>query len=108
MFTYEQYMSTIRWLTTIAGTWLVSKGLGDLGIWTAVGGVALAVAPWVWSMIRHTTWGTILAANDAPDVAGVIMKNTATGASIARTTPSPAITVVGSSTAESLAKTGVP
>lgn len=84
MFTYQQFMSALRWGMTMAGTALVSVGVApDGAIWQAVTGVVVAGAPFIWSMIRHTKFGTILAADEIPEVAGVIMKQTTEGRAMA-------------------------
>ncbi len=98
MFTYQQFLSAIRWASTVGGTMLLSYGVSVNGaLWEAATGVVIALAPFGWSMLRHTTLGTVLAADALPSVAGVVMKQTAEGRSIADS-PSSTPTVVAAGT----------
>lgn len=108
MFTYEQFTSALRWASTVGGTLLASYGVNVNGaLWEAVTGVIFALAPFAWSMFRHTTMGTALAADGNPDVAGVIMKQTTAGRAVAdSTTSNPTIVSVGTVAAAQLAATG--
>lgn len=110
MFTYEQFTSSIRWASTVGGTLLASYGISINGaVWQAAMGVVLALAPYAWSMFRHTTLGTILAADSLPSVAGVIMKQTAAGREIAdNTTNNPTIVAAGTTAAASVAQVPPP
>lgn len=108
MINYEQFLMALRWAMNAAGVALISHGVGSQSLWTAIGGGVLSLAPFVWGLIRHTKWGTIIAANDLPEVAGVIMKPTPEGEELARSTPSPAVTTAGTVAAESIARTGTP
>jgi len=103
-------MSAIRWATTVGGTMLASYGVTiNAPLWQAASGVVIALAPFVWSMFRHTTIGTILAADNVPSVAGVIMKQTTEGRSIAdNTTSNPTVVSAGTAAAASVAQATPP
>jgi hypothetical protein len=105
MVTYEQYMSAIRWLSTVGGTMLASYGFAvNSPLWQAAMGVVVALAPFAWSMFRHTTLGTVIAADNVPAVAGVIMKQTTEGRVIADNTPTnPTIVAAGTNAAAQVA-----
>lgn len=104
MFTYEQFASALRWASNAAGVYLIGKGYGDNAIWTAAGGFVLSMAPFIWSMVRHTKYGTIFAADNIPEVAGVIMKPTKDGEALAKAIPAPTVTVAGSVAAATVAR----
>lgn len=105
MLTYQQFMSALRWVMTMAGTALTSYGVSvDGAVWQAIIGVVLAGAPFIWSMIRHTAIGTIIAADELPSVAGVIMKQTTEGREVASTTISnPTVVAAGTNAAVDVA-----
>lgn len=88
----------------MAGMYLAGKGWGNSEIWTAAGGFVISLAPLTWSLIRHTKVGTLLAADALPEVAGVIMKPTDEGTTLAQSAPSKTVTVAGSQTAAVIAK----
>lgn len=96
MFNYEQYMGALRWALATGSGYAMAKGWGDAEFWTVVGGLVLSVAPLSWTLFRHTKVGTILAANNLTEVAGVITKSTPAGEALARETPDPTVTVAGS------------
>lgn len=74
-------------------------------LWQAATGVVVALAPFAWSMFRHTALGTVLAADNVPSVAGVIMKQTPEGRTIADATPAkPTIATAGTAAAASVAQ----
>ncbi len=102
MFNYEQFASALRWVSNGIGVYLISKGYGDNALWTSLSGVVLSVAPFVWSMIRHTKVGTLLAADALPEVAGVITKPTPEGAALAQATPKPTVVTAGSPSATNI------
>lgn len=51
--TQEQLLSAIRWGMTTLGTVLVSKGYASEETVQAIAGAALALVPFVWSMLVH-------------------------------------------------------
>lgn len=54
MINQDQFGSAVRWLLTVGGTALASKGIvSDSTIAMIVGGCAPAIA-FVWSMAKHT------------------------------------------------------
>ncbi len=110
MFTYEQFMSAIRWATTVGGTMLASYGVNVNGaLWEAAVGVVIALAPFAWSMFRHTAIGTVLAADNVPSVAGVVMKQTTAGRAITdNTTNNPTIVTAGTAAAATVAQSTLP
>lgn len=106
MFNYQQFLSALRWVMTTLGVTLANYGLVQGGIWEAVTGVAIAGAPFVWSMIRHTKIGTVIAAEELDGVAGVITKPTAEGVALTQGTPGKPIVTAGTPAAEQIAVTG--
>jgi hypothetical protein len=106
MFSYTQYESALRWVMNVAGVWLVTHGVGNDALWEAVGGAVLSLSPFVWGLLRHSKYGTILAANDIPEVAGVIMKPGAAGEALSRSIPKDAVTTAGTAAAINIGTTG--
>lgn len=105
MFNYQQFLAAVRWALTTGGTALTAHGLVNGTVWTSVTGLVVTVLPFIWAMIRHTKVGTLLAADDLPEVAGVIVKPTPEGEALARETPKLTVTPAGTSMAASIART---
>lgn len=103
MIGYQQYMMALRWGMNALGTYLITHGVMNGALWEPIMGLALSGAPFVWGMIRHSKYGTIIAADDIPEVAGVIMKDTAAGANLAYSTTKPTIVVSGGAPAAKIA-----
>lgn len=104
MFTYQQYLSALRWGLNAGGVYLVSRGYGNSEIWIAASGLVLSSSSFIWGMIRHTKVGTLLAADDVPEVAGVILKPTGDGIALATAVPKATVTPAGSPAAISIAR----
>lgn len=104
MFTYEQFTAAVRWGLNAAGVYLLARGYGNAEIFAAVSGLVLSSTSFIWSMIRHTKVGTVLAADALPEVAGVITKTTPEGLKLAQATPKETVTPAGSNLAHSIAR----
>lgn len=104
MFNYQQFMAALRWAMTTGGTALTAHGFVNGTIWSSITGVVLTLAPFAWSMFRHTKVGTLLAADELPEVAGVIIKPTEAGLALAKETPSLTVAPAATSTAASIAR----
>lgn len=104
MFTEEQFKSAVRWALTLLGTFLVTHGVGSDALWEPIIGAAITLVPFVWSMIRHTKIGTILAANSLDEVQGVVTKATPDGKELAAEIPLASVAPAGSTDAAFIAK----
>lgn len=104
MLNYEQYMSALRWFLNVAGVYLIGKGVGDAALWAILSGAVLSLAPLGWSLFRHTKIGTLLAADNLSEVAGIITKSTTEGIALAKETPAGTVVPAGSSVAATIAK----
>lgn len=80
----EQLATTGRWLLTIAGSYLVSRGYikGDewqnlsTAIITVVGSI-MVIAPIVQGLISKTKRAQVVAVSQLPEIAAVVVKDTA-------------------------------
>lgn len=67
--------------------------------------VATTLVPAIWGLFVHKQSNAIAVADAVPDVAGVVMKDTAAGAAIAEANPSPTVAVAGTQAAANVATT---
>lgn len=104
MFTYEQFTAATRWSLNAIGVYLLARGYGNAEIYSAIGGLALSSTSFIWAMIRHTKVGTILAADNLPEVAGVITKSTSEGVALAQAAPSTTVVPTATSAAAAIAR----
>jgi hypothetical protein len=104
MFTYQQYTGALRWALNVAGVALMAHGYGNTEIWAGISGLVLSSSSFVWMMIRHTKIGTVLAADDLPEVAGVITKSTSDGIALAKATPKETVVTTGTPVAAAIAQ----
>lgn len=104
MFTSQQAMMALRWAMNAAGVWMMTRGYGNDEIFTALGGVVMSAFPFIWGWIRHSKYGTIIAADEITDVAGVVMKETTDGRALAKAIPSSTVVSAGSAAAAQIAR----
>jgi hypothetical protein len=75
----EQWLSLLRSLLKVGGTFLVAYGYGSDMAWDAIGGAIMLVAPIVWDMFVHTEANTVAVAAAIPAVAKIEVKRTPEG-----------------------------
>ena len=113
----EQVKSAIRWGVTAFGGifagYIAGKGwasandiLGVVQSDTFIQGVSavITLGGLVWGLFAHKEKNVIAAANNMPNVAGVITKDTVAGQDLAKSVPSSGVTAAGTAKAASIAK----
>jgi hypothetical protein len=66
-----QGLSALRWLLSIAGSYVLASGKIDGVLWEQISTVLLTVAPVVWSMFVHTDKAKVQAAAAVPGIAPI-------------------------------------
>lgn len=107
--TPEQLKSSVRWMITTFGPFIIQNGWASASTLEVVAGIIVTVAPWVWSMFVHTETNavvvvdTIAQRQDSP-VKAVVMEPTKEGRDIAASIPGNTTVVAGTTAATNLAR----
>lgn len=100
----EQTKSAVRWFITTFGASIVNHGWASASTLETLGGIIVAAAPFIWSMITHTEANavavvdTIAKQPDSP-VKMVVTEPTPAGHDLAASIPGNTTVVAGSSVA---------
>src|SRR5215813_11486460 len=70
--TQEQFLAIVRWLLATAGPLLIAKGYVSDELWAQLAGVAISLAPLIWSLITKTRSGLIKSAASLPEVKQIV------------------------------------
>lgn len=104
----EQVKSAVRWFITTFGASIVNHGWASSSTLETVGGVIVAAAPFVWSMVTHTQANavavvdTIAKQPDSP-IKAVITEATPAGRDLAASISGSTTVVAGSQAAAAVA-----
>jgi len=94
----DQFLGMIRNLIAFGGGIAIGRGWLNSEQVTLLGGIIVAVAPFIWSYFAHTDSAKIAAVVALPDIAKVVVKLTAppdSAAAVAASDPSqPKVTAV--------------
>lgn len=113
----EQIKTSVRWLVTTFGAglagflagkgWATTQQVMDALNSPALLSFVVTIVPLIWGLVARSKNNIVAAANDLPEVAGVIMKSTPEGVKIAEAVPSVTVVPAGTVQAQDLAKDGV-
>lgn len=104
----EQYMSIVRNLLQVAGTFLTTYGVLQDAAWTPIAGAVLMVAPVAWGLYAHTDTNAVAVVDkmakdpDSP-VVGVVVTRTPAGEAMAAQLPGTTTVPAGTMAARDIA-----
>ncbi len=73
----DQGLSALRWLLSVAGSYVLASGKIDGVMWAQISTAILTLAPVVWSMFVHTDTAKVQAAAAVPGVQSIQIGQTA-------------------------------
>lgn len=105
----EQVKGAVRWMIATFGPFLIAHGYATSGTLELAGGIAVSLAPLVWSMLVHTQANAVavvdtIAKDPTSAVKAVVLEPTTAGRELAETLPGNTTVVAGSVAASNVTK----